>query len=412
MLDEALAVAYRRSQVEQEKVAVATLLDQLPIEVLREIAETGEIKLAFGMCGPDGGANGWLEQFKGTPFFQQAIQLEQEDLQTQTANQQASSVENQKSQQRYAASDQVRLKKKLLELQKAQNEAQVLNSSQGPADMTGSNTAPPPTESPALPAETTGGAQGGTPKLALSTQRITGAVNAASPSRVGKSLARGGVSMMDQNPAAAVTPGRKAWGSAVKDKLQGLDSSSNGGGIGESYKAEVKRLGRDPEAMRGAMTVQNRRGKEASVVDGWAREMARNDMAKVAQAREAFSIADAAGRVMAKTALAAGAGSKILEWAIAHPHAAGAVVGGAVGGLSGAAADGVSGAIKGTVAGAGTGAMLGGAVKGVHSHMATGREFGDAVKAHGEDLVNKVKAPLSDLKKGWAEGAKPPASAE
>jgi hypothetical protein len=41
-----------------------------------------------------------------------------------------------------------------------------------------------------------------------------------------------------------------------------------------------------------------------------------------------------------------------------------------------------------------SGAALGGAaghtIGGVHSHMATGRDFGDAVKAHGEDLVRKV----------------------
>jgi len=401
MLDEALAVAYRRSQVEQEKVAVAALLDQLPLEVLREIAETGEIKLAFGVCSPDGGSNGWLEQFKGTPFFQQAIQLEQEDLQTQTANQQASSVENQKSQQRYAVSDQVRLKKKLLELQKAQNEAQVLNSSQGPADMTGSNTAPPPTENPTLPAETTGGTQGGTPKLAglRRLQRIgeSGIRKLRSEGLDGMSsgLAAAGESagLKVDRRARAAPGGRDAW-------ITHHGLSPDRPPPGTSSKAEAFQLLSPPGVGM---------PKSASVVDGWAREMARNDMAKVAHAKESFSIADAAGRMMAKTSSVAGAvagaaektlGAKVLEHITKHPeHLTGAVgaLGGAYEGASGpdgSLLKGVAGGVAGGGAGYGAGLMGKNLLKGHSLGDSATRSLASArTDARKVGIIGKTEAP-------------------
>ena len=121
MLNEFLKVAYAKSVKQQEQEELVALMKQLPAEELHKIAASGEIKLAFGgMCG-DGGQS-WVEQFKGTPFMEQAIGLEQELLQAEMANQQRNQVEGQRAQQSYAQTDQIRMKKRLLELQKVKGE--------------------------------------------------------------------------------------------------------------------------------------------------------------------------------------------------------------------------------------------------------------------------------------------------
>lgn len=381
MLHEALLVANRRDQEEKAKLANADLLKQLPLEVLKEIAETGTLKLAYGMCSPDGSSNGsWVDQFKGTPFFQQAIALEQEDLQQQTAQQQSSAVQRQKMDQEYAQQDQVRLKKKLLELQKARNEAQVLDGGAGPPAAAGSPD----------PAGTAPGSPAGPLMEELKT---------AAQKKFALSAATLGSYAKKQTDVAGLASASKS--------LMGRGSQLVAGGNAAAGVKKVNQgnfLAQKATALAPAAPAMS---KAASVVDGWAREMARDDMAKVAHARETFSIGDSAGRMMAKTALAAGAGSKILDWAIKNPGKAGAIVGGVGGAVGGAANDGISGAVKGGLAGAGVGAMAGHTIGGVHSHMKSGRELGDAVKAHGETLLAKARKPVDDLKKGWEEGAKP-----
>ena len=135
MLEEALLLAHQKQQLQEKQASFLDDLKQLPLPELQHIVRTGEIKLA---CAEPNGEGRWLESFKGTPFFEQAIALEQESIQAAMAEQQSRTVESQKSQQMYSQMDQIRLKKRLLELQKARNEAQVLSGGGGPPTQTGS----------------------------------------------------------------------------------------------------------------------------------------------------------------------------------------------------------------------------------------------------------------------------------
>ena len=125
MLDSFLEVACGR---EQEKVAQARLVEtmrKLPEEYLHKLA-SGEEKLAFGMKSIGGSHHeGWLGQFKGTPLFEQALELEKESLQQQMSEQAQYREQDAQRIARNAAMDELCLKRKLLEIQLAEAEAGV-----------------------------------------------------------------------------------------------------------------------------------------------------------------------------------------------------------------------------------------------------------------------------------------------
>jgi len=127
MLNEFLKVAYAQSTQRTEQEELVTLMKQLPMAELHKIAR-GEKVAYLGPCSDGGGNQSWVEQFKGTPFMEQAVGLEQELLQAEMASQQRNQVESQRSQQSYAQMDQIRMKKRLLELQKAKGEMGTLAS--------------------------------------------------------------------------------------------------------------------------------------------------------------------------------------------------------------------------------------------------------------------------------------------
>ena len=66
-------------------------------------------------CCGDGGGEGWIEKFKGTPLFDQALELAQMEIQQEAQRLQ----ESQMHRASYDSEDQLRLKKKLLELELA-----------------------------------------------------------------------------------------------------------------------------------------------------------------------------------------------------------------------------------------------------------------------------------------------------
>lgn len=71
-------------------------------------------KEAEALCAsPEGGV--WLGQFKGTPLYDSALELLQEELQQEAREIQSRFM----SQQLYSTADQIRLRKRLLELEKA-----------------------------------------------------------------------------------------------------------------------------------------------------------------------------------------------------------------------------------------------------------------------------------------------------
>lgn len=123
MLDSFLKVACSRSQKATDQARLVDRMRELPEEVLLKIA-SGEEKLAYiggplG-CGIDGGT--WLDRFKGTPLFPQAIELEKQDLQAQMAEQAAYREDDAKRSTRSAARDELSVQRKLLELQLAEHE--------------------------------------------------------------------------------------------------------------------------------------------------------------------------------------------------------------------------------------------------------------------------------------------------
>lgn len=116
MLDTFLKVAHAQQVKEAANEEFEALLLKLPIEELREIERTGEIKLAWGEP-IDGEPRSWLERFKGSPLLPQALALEEEDLKAQAANMQRNAAEDQMRQGMYQQMDQIRLQKKLLEVE-------------------------------------------------------------------------------------------------------------------------------------------------------------------------------------------------------------------------------------------------------------------------------------------------------
>jgi hypothetical protein len=75
-------------------------------------------KLAFGHMSCGGDSADWLERFQGTPLYDQALELLQEELHQETED-----LQNREQQHAFhSAGDQLRLKKKLLELELARQD--------------------------------------------------------------------------------------------------------------------------------------------------------------------------------------------------------------------------------------------------------------------------------------------------
>lgn len=125
MLDSFLKVACSRAEKATEQSRLVEKLRQLPEETLFKIA-SGEEKLGYmGSVGCSPGMNGeqWLDRFKGTALFEQALELEKQDLQEQMAEQARYREEDSMRSARGAARDELSVQRKLLELQLAEQDA-------------------------------------------------------------------------------------------------------------------------------------------------------------------------------------------------------------------------------------------------------------------------------------------------
>lgn len=116
MLDHMLEVMYKQAQQTSIRNQMADGLKHLPVSELKKLA-SGEMKLAFH------DDDDWLCKFKGTPMYDDALQLETQCLELDAQQQQMSLAENEerraRSNERDAIWDQkdaIRLKKRLLEL--------------------------------------------------------------------------------------------------------------------------------------------------------------------------------------------------------------------------------------------------------------------------------------------------------
>ncbi len=134
MLNEFLKVAYEEQLRKEGTAEVTALLDKLPVQELRKLADGMTVsqlwphleKSAYmDNCAPDGSPKSWLDQFKGTPFLDQAVALEQEELQAEMTDMQKRQERRQQNKlddNLYDMKDQIRMKKRLLELEKVKQE--------------------------------------------------------------------------------------------------------------------------------------------------------------------------------------------------------------------------------------------------------------------------------------------------
>ncbi len=136
MLDEFLRVAYQAQTRKQAEFEMIGLMKELPDLELRKIASGEAVSDLYGylsrqkqadiICG-DGTTREatFLDRFKGTPLFQQALQLEEQELQAEMEDIQRRQIERQEEKampRLWDVKDQLRLKKRLLELQRATQE--------------------------------------------------------------------------------------------------------------------------------------------------------------------------------------------------------------------------------------------------------------------------------------------------
>lgn len=113
MLDTFLEVSYRDEQAKSLRNEMAEAMTALPNDMLHKLA-SGEEKLAFH-GDKEGGC--WLDQFQGTPLYEQAIQLEEKSIELEAQDQQQRVEDRAGRDQIWDARDAVRLKKRMLELE-------------------------------------------------------------------------------------------------------------------------------------------------------------------------------------------------------------------------------------------------------------------------------------------------------
>lgn len=132
MLDEYLKVAYAQQLKKDGQAELEGLLSKLPPEELRKLADGTPIaqayvhleKKAFLGDAPKaaGCDDSFLDRFKGTPLFDQALALENEEVQADMLQQQRDEERRQEGDV-WQMRDKIRLKKRLLEIELAKQEA-------------------------------------------------------------------------------------------------------------------------------------------------------------------------------------------------------------------------------------------------------------------------------------------------
>lgn len=130
MFETFLKTAHKNDRVDAEDRATVEAMKKLPSDVLLKIAN-GDTKLAY-MCGPTaiGGSSGgleWVEQFKDTPLFEQALGLEQQAIQIEQMEQQHRAQKDAERDQEpkfWEMQDRIRLQKRMLGLELASSQLQ------------------------------------------------------------------------------------------------------------------------------------------------------------------------------------------------------------------------------------------------------------------------------------------------
>lgn len=115
MLDTFLEVLCQKTKTAQAADRRVELLQRLPMDVLHKLA-SGEEKLAF-MCSSIGEGDSWLKQFEGSPLLPKAIELAKASLQHEIQRNAEMRQSQAASQEQYNAEDDLRVQKKMLELE-------------------------------------------------------------------------------------------------------------------------------------------------------------------------------------------------------------------------------------------------------------------------------------------------------
>jgi hypothetical protein len=143
MLDGFLKVAYAQHARVEEERTLLELVGQLPLEDIQ--------KLAFGEPLPSSGSGEkWLDTFKGTPMLEEAIALEQEEIQadmTDLEQRKQRRATDDQSSGLWELKDQIRIKKRLLDLRLAEQDSTT--------DQALAGLEAPPVADPAAPTEAT-----------------------------------------------------------------------------------------------------------------------------------------------------------------------------------------------------------------------------------------------------------------
>jgi len=111
MLDSFLATVYRHETEKTASAALEAKLHTMPTALVTKIAMSG-----IKGCGPgeSDGVTCWLDNFKGTPLFEKAVELERAEIQLEQAD--IEQRMQQQSQDTWTKRDALRLQKKMLEL--------------------------------------------------------------------------------------------------------------------------------------------------------------------------------------------------------------------------------------------------------------------------------------------------------
>lgn len=207
-----------------------------PTEVVQKVA-SGALKTSFCRHGDDE----WLEKFKGTPLMDQALQLEQQSIQTEMAELQNRQQTSETSRRFWEMRDQMDLQKRMLELQL------VMAKNQPPIPPSPS----PVDEAPPAPEE---GSEAGPPVPGAATEKMSAAIGISAQNlefadAMGRKLAHADMEKM----ALAVPGGLAGLGQAAKQfvKTNPVGAlSAAGGALGAGY---------------GAMSAQGEGGRPATL---------------------------------------------------------------------------------------------------------------------------------------------------
>jgi hypothetical protein len=417
VFEEFLEATYEKMGRQQATFEVIGLLDGLPDWEVEKIASGMPISELYGHldrkpltktaseCGPDGEPKTFLDRFKGTPLFDQAVALEQEELQAEMLDlqkRQESRANRQNEDTIWDAKDKLRVRKRLLELELAKQQGGAAAAGAAPAGEPVGDTAQGAGAPGPVPAEgvqdSSGGLGGGVAKTGFA---ITEKGHKFDAEKY-RLMARHDAELAEHSQGYGGLPHRGAAKSSLLDKLRFGTIDENGqrpdiNARHHEYAAKKHEAGGNAWNPLGGLLTPS--SHEEGGTPGLLGELGKSKPKHAEEAKHAqhLAMADRMGRILARTQtkIAAidmkaigGMATKALGAAKAHPELAGAALGAAGGALAGGPDNRFGGALGGAALGAGAG-HLG---RGMQAHMAAnpGATLGQAAGASASGIKQRV----------------------